>query len=183
MKNLPNEVFEQFARGHFTVKQSDRQFSAIAIDQAHEQNNKIVKIDGGAIGLMDDEQSLIEWAVSGPSISQMVKDVNSDIMMDLCELNSPHHVFEASFRNHRNLLLKSFCQFGNPFKETREDLINIVSKVVFPKVASYSVMKAYDLGQEQVDLFFKKRISNLELVKKESLYDTIHRNRFMLYRK
>ena len=42
-------------KGYFTVKKSKRKVSNIGIDQAHEQNNKLIKIDGGAIGLFDNE--------------------------------------------------------------------------------------------------------------------------------
>ena len=36
------------------------------IDQAHEQNNKLVKIDGGAIGILENQNALLKWAVAGP---------------------------------------------------------------------------------------------------------------------
>ena len=44
-------VFTEFLAGNFTVKKTTRAFSAISIDQAHEQNNASVKGDGGAVGL------------------------------------------------------------------------------------------------------------------------------------
>ena len=44
--NHPN-VYEQFMAGNFTVRKTKHVFSAIAIDQAHEQNNASVKGDGG----------------------------------------------------------------------------------------------------------------------------------------
>ena len=46
-------------KGHFTIKKTERIFSAIGIDQAHKQNNKSMKIDGGAIGILDNEQALL----------------------------------------------------------------------------------------------------------------------------
>ena len=48
-ERLP-DVAKEFDRGSFVVHKSTRPFSAIAIDHAHEQNNAIVKGDGGAIG-------------------------------------------------------------------------------------------------------------------------------------
>jgi len=42
-------VFQEFSRGRFTVNKTNRSFSAIAIDHAHEQMNATVKGDGGAI--------------------------------------------------------------------------------------------------------------------------------------
>ena len=41
-------------------------FSTMAIDQAHEQNNAVIKGDGGAIGLTEDQTALRRWAVAGP---------------------------------------------------------------------------------------------------------------------
>ena len=35
-----------------------RPFSSIAIDQAHEQNNKVVKGDGGAAGFLQNPKAL-----------------------------------------------------------------------------------------------------------------------------
>jgi len=35
------------------VQKTNRPFSAIPVDQAHEQNNPAIKGDGGAVGLTD----------------------------------------------------------------------------------------------------------------------------------
>ena len=47
----PN-IESQFAQGGFVVHKTKRPFSATAIDHAHEQNNKVMKADGGAVGLI-----------------------------------------------------------------------------------------------------------------------------------
>ena len=60
MQRLPASVTDEFVKGHFTIKKTERVFSAIGIDQAHEQNNKSVKRDGRAIGILDNEQALLE---------------------------------------------------------------------------------------------------------------------------
>lgn len=44
----------------------------MTIDQAHEQNNAVIKGDGGAIGLTEDSSALRRWMVAGPEISQFV---------------------------------------------------------------------------------------------------------------
>ena len=51
-------VFDQFQKGLFTFHKSSRRFSAIAIDQAHEQNHGTVKGDGGAVGLTENPGAL-----------------------------------------------------------------------------------------------------------------------------
>ncbi|GBM56781.1 hypothetical protein AVEN_38348-1 [Araneus ventricosus] len=46
-------IYQEFLKGNFVMKKSERPFSAISDDQAHEQNNKLTKSDGGAIGILD----------------------------------------------------------------------------------------------------------------------------------
>ena len=50
----------------------------MAEDQAHEQNNKGVKMDGGAVGILDNESSLIKWVIGGPEIARLVKNFNNE---------------------------------------------------------------------------------------------------------
>ena len=178
MKNLSAQVFEAFAHGHFTVKKSNRLFSAIGIDQAHEQNNKVVKVDGGAIGILDNEQALLEWALSGPYISNIIQNYD-------CTTNSSHYEdtasFEKKFRMHRTLLVESFQKFDNPFVDPHEGLINIVSKEVLSENAAKSVMDAHKIGQKQYSTFMQEKIMN-EPSARKSLYCTIKKNNLILFR-
>ena len=45
---------KEFHNGNFVVHKSCREFSALAIDQAREQTNTVIKGDGGAIGVTED---------------------------------------------------------------------------------------------------------------------------------
>ena len=58
-------------RGHFSFLKTHREFSRIATDQVHEQNNKIIKGSGGATSLLNksDASALIRWEAGGPDIS------------------------------------------------------------------------------------------------------------------
>ena len=70
------EMALKFKNGHFAVHKTEQMFSAIAIDQAHEQNN--VKGDGGAVGLTEDPSALRSWMVSGPEISRLIEQFEYD---------------------------------------------------------------------------------------------------------
>ena len=50
------------------IHKTQRSFSEIAIDHAHEQNNQCVKDDGGTIGLTENSSQLLRWMISGPEI-------------------------------------------------------------------------------------------------------------------
>ncbi len=65
-------IYAEFAKRNFIVKKSKRSFSAISIDQAHEQNNAIVKGDGGAIGLTENSTALHRWMVSDLEMARLI---------------------------------------------------------------------------------------------------------------
>jgi len=52
------KIAKAFHTGKFVVHKSDRDFSAMAIDQAHEQANAVIKGDGGAVGITEDPSEL-----------------------------------------------------------------------------------------------------------------------------
>lgn len=51
LKDKHPDVLAEFMSEHFVVHKTTNKFSAMAIDQCHEQNNSMVKGSGGAIGL------------------------------------------------------------------------------------------------------------------------------------
>ncbi|CAB4025239.1 hypothetical protein ROHU_037104 [Paramuricea clavata] len=81
-------VYQEFNKGHFTVKNSTRKFSGISEDQAHKQNNKLVKIDGGAIGILDNHTSMMKWIIAGREISRILRSF--EVEEDRTEEDAPH---------------------------------------------------------------------------------------------
>ena len=75
MISLDNQLpalAEEFRKGNFVVQKAHHAFSAIPIDQAHEQNNKCVKGDGGAVGLTENTSQLLRWMISGPEMARVI---------------------------------------------------------------------------------------------------------------
>ena len=167
-------IYQNFLQGFFAVSRSNRKFSRMGIDQAHKQNNKIVKVDGGAIGILDDEAALLKWAVAGPIISKMIEDVNCD--------TEGHHEdtakLEADFQKKRSSLIQAFIEVRNPFMEHEDHLIHLISKQVMNEVAKDSVINSKDIGNEQLAVFLIERIVG----NTSSIYDTIKKNNLPLFR-
>ena len=46
----------------------------MALDQAHEQVNALVKGEGGVVELTDNPSALRRWIVAGPKISRIVAE-------------------------------------------------------------------------------------------------------------
>ena len=67
----------EFREGLWTVTCSDHNFSSIAIDQAHEQTNKQLNGDRGAIGLCHDRQSLTQFLIVKPELARILSEFES----------------------------------------------------------------------------------------------------------
>ena len=52
-------------------------FSTVAIDQAHELNNAIVKGDGEALSLFENEDAVTKWMVSCPESACILADFDA----------------------------------------------------------------------------------------------------------
>ena len=63
------DVYKHFSDGAFVVHKTNRAFSSIALDHAHEQVNALVKDQGGAVGLTENPAALRRWMVAGPELS------------------------------------------------------------------------------------------------------------------
>lgn len=54
MRSLPDAIKNEFEeKQHWVLSKTNNKFSAMPIDQAHEQMNKNVKSSGGAVGLTE----------------------------------------------------------------------------------------------------------------------------------
>ncbi len=65
-------LYKQFAEGFFTTKMQNP-FSLIGFDQNHEQQNKELKMHGGALNL-NDEYVFTEWSVAGPEVARIITE-------------------------------------------------------------------------------------------------------------
>ena len=68
------DVLAEFKSGTFVVHQTSNKFSAMSIDQCHEQNNAVVKGSSGAIGLTGNPGALRRWMVAGPEIARITTE-------------------------------------------------------------------------------------------------------------
>ena len=180
LEKLDNSTRSKFEKGYFTIKRSNRPFSNIGIDQAHEQNNKIVKIRGGAVGLLDNPKALLRWSVSNPIIAEMCG--NDRIASNEDETDLKHHedtpAFEKQFRKDVNSLVAAVEEMGNPFKEKETNLVQSSSKIVLPAEATNQVKKAEKTGKDQFQTFIKDRLHS----EKKSLYDVIPKNKLLIFK-
>jgi len=73
-------------------------FSAMPIDQCNEQNNEIVKVLGGAIGLTENPSAFCKWMMAGPEQVRLLNEFESDIFQ--VPDNQFHHKEGIWVQNH-----------------------------------------------------------------------------------
>ena len=92
-------VYKEFCQGKFTINKSGKPFSRLVIDQAHEQNNRLDKIDGSANHLLNDNAALLKWTVADPAITEMVQSFR-------CNDNE-----DTEISHYHETLMHSKCSF------------------------------------------------------------------------
>jgi len=182
MMALPEKhpaIHKEFVAGKFVVHKTSNKFSAMAIDQCHEQNNAVIKGSGGAVGLTDNPAALRRWMVAGPEIARIVADFEN---FNAQSRDNRHHEQEPAvqevFKKHVRSLTDVIEEMGNPFREESQDLLVLHSKVIVDKSVADTVRKLESLGAEQYETFVRER---LELQMKP-VTDILTKNRLPLFK-
>jgi hypothetical protein len=131
LKDCRPEVYAEFMKENFTVKKLKHAFSAIAIDQVHEQNNASVKGDGGAVGLTENPAALRHWMVSGPEMARLIGEFEGSTKKrqdkDWRHHEQKKHA-QMAFARDVKALSGTFEEMGNPFCENSSDLLVLDSR-------------------------------------------------------
>ena len=105
LENLPPDVFDEFQRGRWVVSKTGRRFSAMPIDQAHEQNNAKIEGLGGAVGLTEQPSAFQKWMLAGPEQVRLMDEFEGTQRISLQEM--PHH--EESVRATKGFPKRRAC--------------------------------------------------------------------------
>ena len=92
------DVYKSFMEGNFSFQKINRVFSKIAIDQVHEQNNDLIKNNGGATHLLNraDSVSLEKWEITTPELTRLISDFEDNFFVNPNK-SSAHHEDTPSF--------------------------------------------------------------------------------------
>ena len=180
LEALPQSTKAEFDIGRWVITCSNRRFSSIPIDHAHEQANKRVKGVGGMIGLTENPEMLERWIVAGPEICRVIEQFSgANVNDDIEEL--PHHeegyTSQQRFHRHAKDLSEVFMSKGNPFEEDSENLITLDNKVCESPAAAASVGNVELIGLEQYNNFRKSILESNERL----LIQPIKRNNLVLF--
>ena len=158
-------IFQNFMEGKFVIHKTEKQFSRIAIDEGHEQNNKEVKGDAGIIGITSNEKALARWLLAGPHICNITKDFINDISAKkICsDLKFLHHeestAHQKRYCEDVRKLTMIIRELGNPFPEQSTDALVVLHNGQMHKgIAVTNVSRAEKGGRDLFEEFMVKRL-------------------------
>ena len=87
VETMFSDIYENFNKGFFNFQKSENQFSQMALDQVHEQNNRTIKSCDGATDFVNkvEELSLIRWGTCGPDVAQIINEFEESVKLETPE--------------------------------------------------------------------------------------------------
>ena len=173
------DVASEFHKGNFVIHKSRRDFSAMAIDQAHEQNNSIIKGDGGAIGLTEDPAALRRWMVA--EVSRLLAAYEAMSGTIYTRIDSRHHEAtvgaQTAFFENVKTMTTVLQDMGNPFQDESSDLLSLDTKNIADPSLAKLVATHNERGLQQFEVFLGG-LHNEEC----SFYNPIKKNKVAFFK-
>ena len=141
----------------WTFNKTQINFSSIPLDQAHEQNNALVKGSGGAVGLTENPVAFRRWMVAGPEQARLLTEFESQYLHDDVDDNLHHHehglASQKAFKREVNNLADTMTNMGNPFLEDGSELLILDSHECASDLISNTVRNVQQIGLEKYQKF------------------------------
>ena len=156
-------VFVEFMKGNFSFPKTNAAFSRMALDQLHEQNNKVIKGVSGAVSVINrkDESALIRWALCAPELTRMNQEFEQQYG-NICDDEStfkPHHEssakFQIEFFKDVQRLFASFTE--NPFELQTLTMISDATQA-FEENVFHNLSQLEPTGLSQLQTFINDRL-------------------------
>ena len=178
------DVYDSMVSGCFSFQKTNHEFSRMALDQVHEQNNRTIKASGGATNLVNkaDDSALIRWETCGPDIARLITEfedsMQNEVIPNCTSTFEKHHEDNASFQETFARDVKTLCNGMpvNPFQLNKLTKINN-STVSVPDIAFMTVKEMEDKGEEQFNAFLYDRL----IYQKVSICATIPKNKINIW--
>ena len=183
VETMFRDIYENFNKGFFDFQKSENQFSQMALDHVHKQNNRTIKSCGGATDLVNkvEESAMIQWETCGPGVARIINKFDESMKLETPEEDDSnlhlHHEDSAIYR-------KKFCSNEkppcksmtiNPFSQTK--LMTRNNSHVIPDVAFNTLKKTEEVGEKQFIDFLNDSL----IYEKVSICETIPKNDFCIW--
>ena len=182
LENLPQSIIKEFQdHGHWVVSKTQNRFSAMPIDQAHEQSHLVVKGSSDAVGLTENPAAFRKWMIAGPEQARLMEEFVTPYSPDIAEKHYHHEECFSTqnlFKQQVLSLIQTIKDMGSPFLKTSPELLNLDLQNVMDDSVSETVHSVEALGKDQ----YKKYRKTVILDCTHSIHNPIKRNALSLFR-
>ena len=176
------QLAQKFESGNFVAHKLSWQFSAVAIDQAHELANAVIKADRSAIGVTEDLSALRRLMIAGPEVSHLVEQYEAACKTNESTEHISHHEVtdwvQRVFVEKVEKLTQPMQDMGNPYQKESWDLLSLDTKDITPQTAAELTRTRFDNGK----VHFQKFVKGLEGQEESTFYEPIKKNRVDFFR-
>ena len=157
LQNILPDIYQNFKDGHFSFQKSNREFSSIALDKVHKQNNAVLKSVAGVTNILnrqDESEDLDEYFKD-------FEDICSQTNVPICHQSTTEHhseetvAFKDRFINDVQQLNNSSS--ANPFTALSLSPIDNLSMAHGDEIES-NIKNIVDIGQRQFECYFEERL-------------------------
>ena len=184
IRDMPAPILKEFEEnGHWVIRKATNRFSTIPIDQAHEQNNEVVKGSGGAVGLTENPSAFRKWMVAGPEQARLLKEFEADYFSRQRHSQYDYHHEEGffaqrSFKEQTAGLYQVINELGNPFLcDDSDELVALDTRNVLDASVVNTVRTVHSLGKDQYAKYCKEVITDCT----KSIHEPIKKNALPLF--
>ena len=162
LKRTDPIVFEAFSDGEFAVQTNKIPFT-IGMDHRGEQVNKMLKIDGGIVGISRNENARTRFMLSAPIIAEISSSFKDSIGSSKSERRN-HHQLTRAYTNRQNdmkfkigdVLDKCNLDFS---KQGDDKMRNFVTNHIFPEEVINDILRVEEIGDEAYKTLVYERLS------------------------
>ncbi len=174
------DVLKEFRAGKFVVQKTQSRFSAMAIDQCHEQNNALIKGSGEAVGLTENPAALRRWMLAGPEVSRIVHEFEDTIRISASQ-EGPHHDqrhgTQTAFMTNVRSFVSTVEEMGNPFLEDSKELLSLDTRDIMSASVIECLKSLEKTGKSQCKKYVEERL----VLCTKPITDPLPRNKLFLF--
>ena len=191
LKSTAPQVWDAFEKGGFVVQQSDIYFTAIGVDHAGEQVNKILKINGRLGGISHNINSRDRFFFTAPYIANITKEMK--IAGNIADNSrKKHHQLSTPIQTKRYEQVKNlrdvFDNHGIAFETHLESCaereiptVKIAGNVVYSEMPSGKIQESlYPSGIHNIitnEEVSEERFVICRLIGKMNIQSILHREK------
>ena len=155
-------IYTEFMKGNFAVQKTNKVFSAMAIDQSHEQMNKLLKGDGGVTGLTENPTALQRFLIAGPEICRIINDYEERFTNLVSMKSNLHHeqnpTTQCNFIKDVKSMVSTIQDMGNPFASDDGYLVVLDTKAIMSEDIVETVKTIEEKGEKQYISFLNTHL-------------------------